>query len=168
MWRQLTRGSAFPWSNSLCGWGGSSAYLLSMFGRILQIYDKGSGGTSFRLFNKICWRPLHRLCRQVRLGSRGNVPAGRVGEGHIRRAGRAALRCPVAGMPLFSSLATPEIVPPPAHAGSSAGRGADILHWCHALNEHWQSLGYETMFIDINADVYLVAVVPYSSNPYIR
>lgn len=45
---------------------------------------------------------------------------------------------------------------------------ADIPHWCHALNGLWQPLGYETMFIDTKADEYLVAVVPYSPNPYIR
>ncbi|SFG24608.1 hypothetical protein [Prevotella sp. KH2C16] len=45
---------------------------------------------------------------------------------------------------------------------------ADVPHWCYALNELWQLLGYETMFIDINVDEYLVAVVPYPPNPYPR
>ena len=39
---------------------------------------------------------------------------------------------------------------------------ADIPHWCNALNELWQPLGYNVMFIDTKGDEYLVAVVQYT------
>ena len=44
---------------------------------------------------------------------------------------------------------------------------ADIPHWCNALNELWQPLGYNVMFIDTKGDEYLVAVVPYTPSPQI-
>ena len=42
---------------------------------------------------------------------------------------------------------------------------ADIPHWCNALNELWQPLGYNVMFIDTKGDEYLVAVVQYTPSP---
>lgn len=39
---------------------------------------------------------------------------------------------------------------------------ADIPHWCNALNELWQPLGYNVMFIDTKGDEYIVAVVQYT------
>ena len=42
---------------------------------------------------------------------------------------------------------------------------ADIPHWCNALNELWQPLGYNVMFIDTKGDEYLVAVVQYTPAP---
>ena len=42
---------------------------------------------------------------------------------------------------------------------------ADIPHWCHALNELWQPLGYNVMFIDTKGDEYIVAVVQYTPSP---
>lgn len=41
----------------------------------------------------------------------------------------------------------------------------DIPHWCNALNELWQPLGYNVMFIDTKGDEYLVAVVQYTPSP---
>ena len=42
---------------------------------------------------------------------------------------------------------------------------ADIPHWCHALNELWQPLGYQTILLDTKGDEYLVAVMHYTSHP---
>lgn len=42
---------------------------------------------------------------------------------------------------------------------------ADIPHWCNALNELWQPLGYNVMFIDTKGDEYLVPVVQYTPSP---
>ena len=42
---------------------------------------------------------------------------------------------------------------------------ADIPHWCNALNELWQPLGYNATFIDTDGDEYVVAVVPYTPSP---
>lgn len=42
---------------------------------------------------------------------------------------------------------------------------ADIPHWCNALNELWQPLGYNVMFIDTKGDEYIVAVVQYTPSP---
>ena len=39
---------------------------------------------------------------------------------------------------------------------------ADIPHWCNALNELWQPLGYNAILIDRESDEYVVAVVPYT------
>lgn len=44
---------------------------------------------------------------------------------------------------------------------------ADIPHWCNALNELWQPLGYNATFIDRESDEYVVAVVPYTPSPQI-
>lgn len=44
---------------------------------------------------------------------------------------------------------------------------ADIPHWCHALNELWQPLGYNAILIDRESDEYVVAVVPYTPSPQI-
>ena len=41
----------------------------------------------------------------------------------------------------------------------------DIPHWCHALNELWQPLGYQTILLDTKGDEYLVAVMHYTSHP---
>ena len=42
---------------------------------------------------------------------------------------------------------------------------ADIPHWCNALNELWQPLGYNAILIDRESDEYVVAVVPYTPSP---
>ena len=42
---------------------------------------------------------------------------------------------------------------------------ADIPHWCHALNELWQPLGYQAILLDTKGDEYLVAVMHYTSHP---
>ena len=42
---------------------------------------------------------------------------------------------------------------------------ADIPHWCHALNELWQPLGYQAKLLDTKGDEYLVAVMHYTSHP---
>ena len=42
---------------------------------------------------------------------------------------------------------------------------ADIPHWCNALNELWQPLGYNATFIDTDGDEYIVAVVQYTPSP---
>ena len=42
---------------------------------------------------------------------------------------------------------------------------ADIPHWCHALNELWQPLGYQAILLDTKGDEYLVAVMHYTSLP---
>lgn len=42
---------------------------------------------------------------------------------------------------------------------------ADIPHWCNALNELWQPLGYNAILIDRESDEYLVAVVQYPPSP---
>ena len=44
---------------------------------------------------------------------------------------------------------------------------ADIPHWCNALNELWQPLGYNAILIDRESDEYVVAVVPYTPSPQI-
>lgn len=42
---------------------------------------------------------------------------------------------------------------------------ADIPHWCNALNELWQPLGYQAILLDTKGDEYLVAVMHYTSHP---
>ena len=42
---------------------------------------------------------------------------------------------------------------------------SDIPHWCHALNELWQPLGYQAILLDTKGDEYLVAVMHYTSHP---
>lgn len=44
---------------------------------------------------------------------------------------------------------------------------AAIPHWCNALNELWQPLGYNAILIDRESDEYVVAVVPYTPSPQI-
>ena len=44
---------------------------------------------------------------------------------------------------------------------------ADIPHWCNALNELWQPLGYNATFIDTDGDEYIVAVVQCTPSPQI-
>lgn len=37
---------------------------------------------------------------------------------------------------------------------------SNIPHWCHALNEQWLPLGYQTMLVDTLGDEYWVGIVP--------